>query len=81
MKILVHFNNGVDKSYLFVVDRKVAEEKFRELLATREAEEVISELVGYSSAMIEIQPEDRKRFELLADFTLSQHEYTAERLA
>ena len=81
MKILIHFNHGVDKSVLFVLDRKATEGKLRGVLESKGAEQLIQDLVGYSSAMIEIDPTDRKRFELLADFTLSQHGYTSERLA
>lgn len=81
MKILIHFNHGVDKSLLFVLDRKATEEKLRSFLEAKGAEQLIQDLVGYSCAMIEIEPDDRKRMELVADFTLSQHGYTAERLA
>ena len=51
------------------------------ILNDADPDETIQKLMVYSTKRVEISPKDRQKAEALAHFTISQHGYTAERLA
>ena len=81
MKILVHLQDELKKTFLFVLREETTQDDLRSTIEGRSVDELISDLAGRSHAMVEIQPDDHKRYELLADYTFNQMGYSSERLA
>lgn len=81
MKILIHLNHNINKTFLFVLHEPKPQEELARLVETAEPEAVLQRLASASDAMVEIPPSELKRFELLADLTFNQLGYTSERLA
>ena len=84
MRVLVHLNHGVDRSYMLNFGESVTKKDVAEILGSDE-DDVAEALLGYaatkSAFKIEVPVQDRKKAEFEADFTVSQHGYSTERLA
>ena len=80
MKVLIHLNHGLDKSYLLGFENLKAQE-VRTILESSSEDLAIQRLMAKASQRVEIAPKEKQRAQNLADFTLSQHGYTIERLA
>ena len=80
MKIVVHLNDGVDKSYLLVFDRTAISRREAKLLVDRNDDAAAKLLILQSNKRHELAPEDIKRAEFGADFVMSRRGYSAERL-
>jgi len=80
MKVLVHLNHGLDKSYLLGFEHLGAKE-VRAILENSNEDLAIQKLMACSTKQDEIAPNKKQQAQNLADFTLSQHGYTIERLA
>ena len=80
MKVLVRLNHDLEKSYL--LGFKNSEIKsVRTLLESPNKDSAIPKLMAKSTERIKITAKERRRVQNLADFTLSQHGYSIERLA
>lgn len=84
MKVLVHLNHGVDKSYLLNFGKNATKASINRMLedAKRDAAET---LLNYASVAgitkVLVAPSEIHKAEFEADYTVSQHGYIAERLA
>ena len=84
MKVLVHLNHGVDRSYLLNFGKSVTKKDIAKLLRNGEdygAEALLSYAAIKSAFKVEVPVQDRKKAEFEADYTVSQHGYISERLA
>ena len=82
MKILVHLNHGADKSYLLgFAGRITTRQEVKAILKDRNEDRAITTLFAHSARRVPVSPKDRQKAEGIADFVVSQHGYTAERLA
>ena len=82
MKVLVHLNHGVDKSYLLNFGRKLTKKDVVGLVKGRGGEsEAAQTLFNFANIAdlpkTEIRLKNRPKAVLLADYTLSQHGYPA----
>lgn len=84
MKVLVHLNHGVDRSYLLNFGKSVTKKDVEKLLDEGE-NDAVEALLGFAAAKsifkIEVPIQERKKTEFEADYTVSQHGYISERLA
>ena len=80
MKILIHLNHGSKKSYQLTFENGITPKDVRQILQGGH-DNAIRALLIKSKKKTEIPPKDRLRAECLADFTISQQGYSAERLA
>ena len=80
MKVLVHMNHGSDKSYLLSFDREMTAKGLKVILEDTDPDHAIERLMLYSAGRVEVKPKDRHKAEGLANFTISQHGCTLERL-
>ena len=84
MKVLMHLNHGVNKSYMIDFGAGVTHRDLTRLLEDG-ADRAVKSLLCYAAirraCRTEIRPRELGRAALRADFTVSQHGYTAERLA
>ena len=81
MKVLVHLNHGINKSYLLCFERNMTAQSIKEILGCTDPDHAIKRLLMYSSKRMEVSPKDRQKAEKLAHFTISQRGYTFEQLA
>ncbi len=84
MRVLVHLNHGVDRSYMLNFGKDVTKKDVAKLLRSGEdygAEALLSYATAKSAFQIEVPIQDRKKAEFEADLTVSQHGYSIERLA
>lgn len=84
MKVLVHLNNGNQNSYLLNFGKSATKKAICRILDDGKKDSVDA-LFGYAQVAgiekVKIVPSEIKKIEINADFTVSQHGYTAERLA
>ena len=80
MKVLVHLNHGIDRSFLLYFRRDITGKKIQSILAHRNCSAAIQKLMMKSSTITEVPAQDKKKVEALANFTVADH-YSAERLA
>ena len=80
MKVLIHFNHGLDQSYLLGFENLGVKE-VRAILENSNEDTAIQTLMAKSSQRVEIAAKERQKAQDLADFTLSQNGYSIERLA
>jgi hypothetical protein len=84
MKVLVHLNHGVDKSYLLNFGKAATKQTVNRMLKD-DKKDAVESLLKYALIAgidkFEITPAEVKKTEFEADFTVSQHGYTSERLA
>lgn len=81
MKVLVHLNHGVDKSYLLAFKPNMTAGRLKAMIGSPDQDRAIQVLLARSSGHVEVLKKEKKKAESLADFTISQHGYTSERLA
>lgn len=84
MKVLVHLNHGVDKSYLLNFGKNATKQTINRMLRD-DKKDAVESMLKYALIAginkVEITPSEIKKTEFEADFTVSQHGYIAERLA
>lgn len=81
MKIVVHLNHGVDKSYLLVFGKNaISRSEVRELVE-RNDDSAAKLLMLQSDQRHELTQTEIRRAEFAADFVMNQHGYSSERLA
>ncbi len=84
MKVLVHLNHGVDKSYMLNFGRRVTKEDIAFILKKHD-DRAVEALLGYAVSLTaqktEVPQEKRQTAGFEADYVVSQHGYTTERLA
>ncbi len=86
MKVLMHLNHGVNKSYMIDFGSSVTHRDVTRLLTEGE-DKAVKSLLCYASIRkankIEVTGSSRRirKAACQADFTVSQHGYTAQRLA
>ncbi len=81
MKIVVHLNHGVDKSYLLVFGKNsITRDQVRQIINQND-DISAKQLIFKSGERYELNPSEARRAEMVADFVVSQHGYSAERLA
>lgn len=81
MKILVHLNHNQDKSYLLYFGKNLGAKQVQRLLKDQGHRNTIRELMARSTDRLKVLPQEKKIAQALADFTISQRGYTAQRLA
>ncbi len=79
MKVLVHLNHGVDKSYLLAFRREDITKDELKSLIDGDAK-AVDKLFIKATQRVEISPKDLPKAGRTADFVISHHGYTAERL-
>ena len=85
MKVLVHLNHGIDKSYLLNFGNKVSKEAIKKVLSLGQ-DDAAKAIFGYAHTIESVQkieiPEIQKSWAgLQADFVVGHQGYIAERLA
>ena len=84
MKVLIHLNHGIDRSYMLNFGKSVTKKDVAKLVDAG-VDNAVSSLFAYAAirsiGKVEIPTEDKRKAELGADFTLSQHSYISERLS
>ena len=81
MKVLVHLNHGLDKSYLLSFNKGMKADRLKEISQYPDSDHAIQAYMMHSSRRIEVHAKDRQKAEGLASFTISQSGYSIERLA
>lgn len=79
MKVLVHLNHGRDQSYLLGFGQDMTKDKVRRILENDE-NKATEELLLRSTKQIEVFSKDKRKAEAAADFIVSCHGYSMERL-
>lgn len=80
MKVLVHLNHGLNKTYLLHFNRRMTRETIRQIL-TADDSVATQMLILASAKKVEVAAEEKISAERSADFVISQQGYTAEKLA
>ena len=81
MKVLVCVGGARRKNYLLSFGRKFSKRAIRKIIDESTSKHVFHKLMNLSEKTIEVSLQDAKRVKALADFTISQKGYVAERLA
>ena len=81
MRVLVHLNHGVDKSYLLAFKPNMTAGRLKNIIGRPDQDRAIQALLAQSAGQVEVIKEEKHKAESLADFTISQYGYTSERLA
>ncbi len=80
MKVLIHLNHGINKTFLLSLKSYVTTGRVRKILADAN-KTVTSHLLKHTAAINEISPKNKKKAQGKADFIVSENGYTLERLA
>ena len=84
MKVLVHLNHGVDKSYLLNFGKNVTKPTINRMLKD-DKKDAVESMLKYALIAgidkVEVTPSEVRKTEFEADFIVSQRGYIAERLA
>lgn len=84
MKVLVHLNHGVDKSYLLNFGKKATKQVIGRMLKD-DKKDAVESMLKYALIAgidkVEVTPSEIRKTEFEVDYTISQHGYIAERLA
>ncbi len=84
MKVLVHLNHGTNRSYWLDFGKTVTKKDVADLLK-EDREQAVQMLLCLATLRhvprMEIRPTDKIKFEMAADYTVSQLGYISERLA
>ncbi len=85
MKVVVHLNHGIDKSYMLNFGNKVKKEEIKKVLELGE-DDAAHAIYSYariskSVQMIELGEKEKQKAGHQADFVVGHQGYIAERLA
>ena len=84
MKVLVHLNHGVDKSYLLNFGENATRRTINRMLKN-DKKDAVESMLKYALIAgidkVEVTPSEVRKTEFEADFIVSQRGYIAERLA
>ena len=84
IKVLVHLNHGVDKSYLLNFGENATRRTINRMLKN-DKKDAVESMLKYALIAgidkVEVTPSEVRKTEFEADFIVSQRGYIAERLA
>ncbi len=81
MKIIVHLNDNIDKSYLLVFNKKMVSRDRIKRLIDRNDHASAKSLLRHSNQSHILLPSQKRKAEVIADFVMSPNGYCVERLA
>ena len=80
MKVLVHLNHTINKSFMLAFGQGTTPGKVRAILENASQEAAIQTLLLRAASRVEIPAPQKRRAQAAADFTITES-YTLERLA
>ena len=81
MRILIYVGIEQRKSYLLYFQKGFSKKTIRQIISNEDPPLAFHKLITLSEKAVEVLPDDVKKIQALADFTVSQRGYASERLA